>query len=119
MRLRSIILSFNRRNNQTKKEQTYFPKQYKKNYFLNRRKLFWNDGICLYNRKMLSRELPLAFARGFLLHRGDSLHRRYGLSQPCKKKYDVFGFHPISFGRGFPAEKVKVDDNGFKIKRKK
>ncbi len=30
-------------------------------------------------------ELPLSFARGFLLHRGDSLHRRYGPSQPCKK----------------------------------
>ena len=46
-------------------------------------------------------ELPLAFVRGFLLHRGDSLHRRYGPSQPCKKNiykktyYDVFGFHLI------------------------
>jgi len=57
-------------------------------------------------------ELPLAFARGFLLHRGDSLHRRYGPSQPCKKNiykktYDVFGFHSLPFGRGFTAEKVK------------
>jgi len=46
------------------------------------------------------RELPLAFARGFLLHRGDALHRRYGPSQPCKKKiykkkHIIFGFHLI------------------------
>jgi len=59
-------------------------------------------------------ELPLSFARGFLLHRGDSLHRRYGPSQPCKKNiykktYDVFGFHLIpSLPKGdFPQRKLK------------